>query len=135
MQNKLSIRLTLLLMFTAVLFLSATLATAQNQAAKPAMPADFPKDIPLYKNATLVQSGFYMDNPKLGKSLVFETGDSVDVIGAYFKTQLPANGWAITKPSFIANPNTISVMKGNRMVSPNKKNDTVTRIEIILMGQ
>ena len=78
-----------------------------------------------------------MDNPKLGKSLVFETGDTVDAVSAYFKAQLPANGWTITKPSFIANPNTISVMKGNRMVmvSPNKKNDTITRIEIILMGQ
>ena len=124
-------------MITVLLSLSASLAIAQTQAAKPTLPADFPKDIPLYKNATLVISGFYMDDPKLGKSLVFETGDPVDAAIAYYKTQLPANGWTITKPSYIANPNTISVMKGNRMVmvSPNRKNDTVTRIEIILMGQ
>jgi hypothetical protein len=137
MTNKTIIGYFSLLILTVLISLSASLAIAQTQAAKPTLPADFPKDIPLYKNATLVSSGFYMDDPKLGKSLIFETGDPVDAVITYYKTQLPANGWTVTKPPYIANPNTITIMKGSRMamVSPNRKNDKITRIEIILMGQ
>jgi hypothetical protein len=125
----------------AVLLVSIFPILAQNQpGGEVKLPADFPKDIPLYKNARLTHAGNWMDNPKLGKNFYFDTADAVDAAIAFYKAQLPAAGWTITKNSYVANPNTISVMKGSRMVmvSPNRvngKGGEVTRIEIILMGQ
>ncbi len=126
-----------------VLLLAALpMSVAQNQPGDGLkLPSDFPKDIPVYKNARLTKSGYWMDNPKAGKDFWFETADTVEAAIAFYKAQLPANGWTITKNSFVANPNTISVMKGAKMimVSPNsvlgKNGSQVTRIEIILPGQ
>ncbi len=123
------------------LFVAATVA-AQNMPAGDAAKvlADFPKDIPIYKNAKLSASGPWMGDPTLGKSYRFDTADALDAVQSFYKQQLPANGWAITKNSYVANPNTITVTKGSRtaMVSPNrvagKGNVQVTRIEVILLA-
>jgi hypothetical protein len=118
-----------------VLFFVPLIVLAQTEVQ---LPADFPKDVPLYKNARLTRVGRWMDNPKMGRNFYLDTADAVEAAIAFYKAQLPAAGWTITKNSFVANPNTISVMKGKRMVmvSPNRvssKNGEITRIEIILM--
>ena len=124
------------LIAAALLFAQVPLCLAQNEVK---LPADFPKDIPLYKNAKLVRAGNYMDNPKLGKEYRFDTADPVEAVISFYKAQLPANGWTITEASFVANPNTITVMKGRQMamVSPNRVmaegGGQVTRIEITLL--
>ena len=120
------------------LFVAAGFAQSGNSSA--AVPADFPKDFPIYKNAKLHTSGPWMGDASLGKSYVFDTGDALETVVSFYKQQLPANGWSITKNSFSVNPNTITVTKGGKtgMVSPNrvagKGNGEVTRIEIIMLA-
>lgn len=123
----------------ALLFVPIT-ATAQNKPAGEAgkAPADFPADIPVYKNAKLSHSGPLYGDPKLGQEYHFDTNDAVETVKAFYLQQLPANGWTITK-GFGANPNTITVMKGKRiaMVSPNRVasgKGEVTRIAVELMA-
>ena len=123
----------------ALLFFPVT-AIAQNKPAGEAgkAPADFPADIPVYKNATLSHSGPLYGDPKLGQEYHFDTNDAVETVKAFYLRQLPANGWTVTK-GFGANPNTITVMKGKRMamVSPNRVaggKGELTRIAVELMA-
>ncbi len=137
MKNKLACLCASLLFAVPFLMPSLPLCVAQNELK---LPADFPKDIPLYRDAKLYKAGNYMDNPKLGKQYLFDTADAVDAAIAFYKAQLPASGWTITKNSYVANPNTITIMKGNRMVmiSPNRVmangGGQVTRIDITVMA-
>lgn len=134
MSNKRAFLFFPMLLCLALVVAALPLCVAQNGAK---LPADFPKDIPLYKNARFVKT--VEQDPALGKSYIFDTADPVDTVIAFYKAQLPAGGWTITKVSFVANPNTITVTKGKQMVmvSPNRVmadgGGQVTRIDITVM--
>jgi hypothetical protein len=82
------------------------------------VPADFPKDFPIYKNAVVRNYGpIIPSNPKLGNILVLETPDSKASVIAFYKTELPANGW--TLQSFEGAPDSLAAGKGERRISVN----------------
>jgi hypothetical protein len=84
-----------------VLFgLAAGLAAAQTPVAPPPdkVPADFPKDCPIYKDVTIRDyTPLLANNPKLGTVLVVETPDPKATVLAFYRRELPANGWKLKK--------------------------------------
>ncbi|MDQ6665016.1 MAG: hypothetical protein M3Z23_11550 [Acidobacteriota bacterium] len=55
------------------------------------MPADYPKDVPVYNGATVVISQAM--SKKNGSHIMLETTDSAAKITEYYKKELDANGW------------------------------------------
>ena len=82
------------------------------------VPADFPKDFPIYKNATVRSYGpIIPSNPKLGNVLVLQTSDAKASVLAFYKLELPANGW--TLQTFSGAPDSLAASKDNRRISVN----------------
>jgi hypothetical protein len=93
-------------------------AKAARVDAPEKVPADFPKDFPIYKNAIVRGYGpIIPSNPKLGNVLVLETPDAKATVMAFYKTELPANGW--TLQTFGGAPDSLAASKGNRRISVN----------------
>jgi hypothetical protein len=110
------------LLFLGVLLGICTIALTPVAAAKTEgsdkIPADFPKDFPIYKNATV--RGYVpiiRSNPKLGNVLVLETPDPKASVLTFYKTELPANGW--TLQSFSGAPDSLAASKAERRISVN----------------
>ena len=66
------------------------------------LPADFPKDVPVYTGATVVSSS--TAGGVVGA--VLNTGDAIDKVSAYYKDELAKNGWS-TPQAMNAGVNTI----------------------------
>lgn len=58
---------------------------------KATVPADFPKDVPVYPGAKVTMS--MSDAESSSMSLQLETPDSVDRVAEFLKSELPAQGW------------------------------------------
>ena len=128
------------------LILSLTLAGAtamlalasSGQSAK--LPADFPKDVPIYKNSTVTSYGpLIPGNTQAGNVLILETSDAKADVLAFYKKELPANGWKMEKP-YSGSPDALQGRKGERMISfavteSHFGPKQVTKIQIGLMGQ
>ncbi len=61
------------------------------------IPDNFPKDIPIYPGSTPSGSwsGSNSNKNESGHFVVLETGDSYDKVVAYYKAELPKQGWSI----------------------------------------
>ncbi|KYC36029.1 S-layer protein [Scytonema hofmannii PCC 7110] len=71
----------------------------QTNRATVNLPADFPKDIPLYPNANL-QEVTPPSDEKLGASSTrWVSIDPSNIIASYYLQQLPANNWQIVQQS------------------------------------
>ena len=110
------------LLYSAVLLCICTIALGPAKAARAdtpeKVPADFPKDFPVYKNAIVRGYGpIIPSNPKLGNLLVLETPDAKATVMAFYKTELPANGW--TLQTFGGATDSLAASKGNRRISVN----------------
>jgi hypothetical protein len=82
------------------------------------IPADFPKDFPIYKNAAVRSYGpIIPSNPKLGNVLVLKTSDPKASVLAFYKTELPANGWVVQM--FSGAPDSLAASKADRRISVN----------------
>jgi hypothetical protein len=82
------------------------------------VPADFPKDFPIYKNAIVTSYGpIIPSNPGLGNVLVLQTPDAKASVLAFYKTELPANGW--TLQTFSGALDTLAASKADRRISVN----------------
>ena len=57
-----------------------------------ALPADFPKDIPVYPGATVTASYAGANAAGAGRAVTFETGDSPEKVVDFYKSKLA--GWA-----------------------------------------
>ncbi|MDQ2900314.1 MAG: hypothetical protein M3Y07_11005 [Acidobacteriota bacterium] len=55
------------------------------------MPPDYPKDVPVYKDAKVVISQTMSE--KNGRHIMLETADPAAKIVDYYKKELDANGW------------------------------------------
>ncbi len=68
---------------------------AQDNAPRPAiaLPADFPKDVPLPKEAKPVEAS---KRPDGTRHLKLQTPGSMQDTTAFYAKQLPGAGWAIT---------------------------------------
>lgn len=59
------------------------------------LPANFPKDVPLYPQKTLTFSHVGSGEDADSASATFESDDSVDKVSDWYKSQLESNGWKI----------------------------------------
>jgi hypothetical protein len=92
------------------------MATKVEGSEKVPVPADFPKDFPIYRNATVRSYGpIILSNPDLGKVLVLQTPDPKASVLAFYKTELPANGW--TLQTFSGAPDSLAASKADRRIS------------------
>jgi hypothetical protein len=94
-------------------------ALAGGQGGGKTIPANFPKDIPVYKNAkvTDVQPPPPGMPPAAALYVVFlETSDSKATVLEFYKRELAAAGWKLEK-AFSGSPDAFHGMKGDRMLS------------------
>ncbi|MFA6492953.1 MAG: hypothetical protein WCV58_02380 [Patescibacteria group bacterium] len=82
-----------------------TMSVGENGTA--VKPANFPKNIPVYPDATYDS---FTTGPD-GSSYGANTADSAEKITAWFNEQLPKNGWTVQ----IMNPNLISISAGDQV--------------------
>jgi hypothetical protein len=57
------------------------------------IPDDYPKDIPVYKNAKVIMSQTVSE--KNGRNLVLESSDDIAAIAAFYKKEFEAGGWKV----------------------------------------
>ena len=105
------------------LFLSLCLAmplrpnVVERAGAPVSVPAEFPSDFPVYKNATVKSYGpMVRANPKLGSVLVLETSDPKTAVLEFYKRELPVEGWKVERP-FSDAPDSLAACKGPRRIS------------------
>ena len=67
---------------------------ADANATPPDMPADFPKDVPVYKDAALEQVQSLAND---AHNVIFKTGDTIPNVFQFYETQMGKNGWQITQ--------------------------------------
>ena len=93
-------------------------ATAAKVESSQKVPADFPKDFPIYKDATVRSYGpIIRSNPGLGNVLALQTPDSKTKVLEFYRTELPANGWKLE--TFAGAPDSLAASKGERRISVN----------------
>jgi len=81
------------------------------------IPDDFPKDFPIYKDATVKSYGPIVPlSPSLGNILVLQTFDSKATVLEFYRKELPAQGWTIEKPVKDC-PDSLTAQKEGRRVS------------------
>jgi len=92
--------------------------TAAKVEGSDKVPADFPKDFPVYHNATVKSYGpILRSTPELGSVLVLQTSDPKTTVLEFYKKELPANGWTVQ--TFNGAPDTLAGSKGDRRISVN----------------
>lgn len=77
------------------------------------LPADFPKDIPVYTGATVVAGA----TGAMGKGASFSTADDAAKVAEFYKAELAKQGWTDVK-SMAAGPATsVTASKDKRMLA------------------
>ena len=66
------------------------------------LPEGFPKDVPVYENATITSSSSVSSGGKTMYTVGYETADEVKTVHNYYKTQLPKDGWTIEGESLVS---------------------------------
>jgi hypothetical protein len=94
-------------------------AQIQGEGAPGKIPADFPKDIPIYKGATV--TGFNpaptgMPSAVLFNVLFLLTQDEKAAVLDFYQRELMANGWKLEK-SFSESPDALQASQGDRKIS------------------
>ena len=87
-------------------------------AGQTTLPADWPTDVPAYAGATVQYSASV--NPATGQAgsmVMLMSSDSPATVAAFYKTQLAANGWAISGTMESAGTTIMGATKGDRAVS------------------
>ena len=87
------------------------IAAALLLMAQARLPADFPKDVPIYPGATVKQAG-----ATAKEMVILETRDAKGKALAFYKVELPKNGWKMEQP-FSGSPDALQGRKGNRLIS------------------
>ena len=91
--------------------------------------ADFPKDFPLYANATLAGNASGMQEGKKGFWLIFTTKDSADTVVAFYEEKLKSAGWSTDETMSLGALTTLKVAKDGlvgtvTITTDTEKNDT-----------
>lgn len=78
------------------------------------IPADFPKDFPLYPGAT-VEGNISGAENKAGKGfwLIMTSSDAAEKVSAFYTTNLPKNGWTVGNTINIGPSSTWEITKGD----------------------
>ena len=77
------------------------------------LPADFPKDVPVYAGATVVSSSTTGGMA----AAVLNTADASEKVADFYKAELEKNGWTDAKSMSVAGTNTVTAKKEKRMAS------------------
>ena len=81
------------------------------------LPADYPKDIPVYKDAKIVVTQTISE--RNGRNLVLESGDTAEVIAEFYKKELAAREWTIENTMAAGGMNMMSATKDRRQLTVN----------------
>jgi len=84
------------------------------------LPADFPKDIPVYTGATVMAGGTVTTGAAAGSNgASFTTSDDPAKVADYYKAELAKQGWTDVKSIAIPGGmgNTVTAMKEKRQLS------------------
>lgn len=102
------------------------------------LPADFPKDFPVYPGAKVTGSfstaGTGSESSSKGVSVVWETADDAAKVGAYFKAELPKAGYTVTTDYSAADSTTLTFEKGpvSGFMGVTKGSDNKTAISVTI---
>ena len=78
-----------------VVFSSPPAATAVDTNSTAKLPPDFPKEIPLYPNAQLIEVGGETDPSPKNVRLRWESTDPVNSVGNFYSTEFEGRNWEI----------------------------------------
>jgi hypothetical protein len=97
-------------------------------ASTGALPADFPKDVPVYPGATIVSAS----NVGGTAGAVLNTADAGDKVATYYKDELAKQGWSNPQAVNAAGTNAIRATKEKRQVAVTitKADDGKTNISL-----
>lgn len=77
------------------------------------LPKSFPKDFPVYKNATVISSASNVQQENVnGQLVIFSTKDGLDKVVPFYKKELASKGWEITSSFDSDSVQTWAVTKG-----------------------
>lgn len=77
------------------------------------LPADFPKDIPVYTGATVVAGA----TGAMGKGASFSTADDAAKVADYYEAELKKQGWTDVKKMAAGPATSITATKEKRMLA------------------
>lgn len=99
--------------------------TVENQGK---LPDEFPKDFPVYPEAQITGSWTSTGDRGTGISVVWEAKGPLDKIVAFYKSELPRNGWKVTSNFDSQESSTLSFEKEdkNGFMGVAKDNDKAT---------
>ena len=112
------------------------LLAATGSSGTSEIPADFPKDFPIYSEAKVRSYGPDVPaSPDLGMVLVLQTFDTKEAVLEYYRRELPLKGWTIEK-AYSEAPDSISAHKAVRRVSVGVLDSTSAgkRVTLIQLG-
>ncbi|OGG12165.1 hypothetical protein A2Z00_05805 [Candidatus Gottesmanbacteria bacterium RBG_13_45_10] len=102
------------------------------------IPDSFPKDFPIYPGAKVTSA---LAGAEKGKNsgfwITLSTSDTVDKVGAYYKSQLSAKGWETTATYSAGDTSTQTVSKGDMSgsVAITRASDAKETEIVVIVGQ
>ena len=104
--------------------------TANEQGVP--LPAEFPKDVPVYSDATITASTTVPD----GMNLVLSTGKPVSDVAAFYQKELKAQGWAIEATTNMPTGSMIAARKEKRTVTAMiAHEDETTTVSLMIVNK
>ncbi len=88
----------------------AELAAAPSPTGPVQIPEDFPKDVPIFKDAALAQ---VQSLPNNAHNVIFSTSAAVGDVTSFYRDQLTSAGWKIAQQFSRSNHAFTSFQKGN----------------------
>ncbi len=96
------------------------------------LPADFPKDVPVYPGATITASTTVPE----GMNLVLNTADRASKVAAFYQQELKAKGWTIETTMNIPTGNMVAARKGDRTTTAMVgRNDEATTVSLMIANK
>ena len=90
-----------------------SVTTPSGNASTGSLPADFPKDVPIYAGAEIVSAA--TTGGTVGA--VLATPDTPEKVADFYKSELEKNGWAKPQAVNMAGTSTMTATKEKRLVS------------------
>lgn len=89
-------------------------AAAPTETPAAQIPEDFPKEVPIYKDAAVAQVQSLANN---AHNVIFSTAAPVADVSAFYHQQLTQSGWRVTQEFSRGNHSFMSFQKGNMITN------------------
>lgn len=106
----------------SVIFEKAKQEEPQQNQSKVELPADFPKDIPLYSNAQLQE----VNPSSSGVSTRWLSSDPSNIIESFYRSSFQANNWQILQQSTDQQPTTFEARRNDLLLKISIQPKSVT---------